>query len=136
MEARSGMTTRRILVIDDSWETAETMRLVLETYGHTIAVAHTGESALTVSADFRPDVIFCDIGLAPGMDGFAVARSLRRQGADAYLIALTGYGGDDDKRRGREAGFDLYLTKPVSPGTLAALLDRLPGKARAGSNAA
>ncbi len=122
-------TARRILVIDDSWETAETMRLVLKTFGHEIAVAHTGESALEVSADFHPDVVFCDIGLRRGMDGFDVARSLRERGATAYLIALTGYGGDEDRKRARDAGFDLHLTKPVLPGALGALLDRLPGKA-------
>ncbi len=117
---------RRILVVDDSWEMAETMRLVLEPLGHQIAVAKTGESGVALASEFHPDVVFCDIGLQPAMDGLAVARALRDQGATAYLIALTGYEGAEWQQRAREAGFDLFLTKPVDMAALGPLLARLP----------
>jgi CheY-like chemotaxis protein len=126
MEAPATETPRRILIIEDCRVTAQGMRLVLETSGHQIAVAHTGESGLKLAAEFHPDVIFCDIGLSPGMDGFTVARALRDQGAPAHLIALTGHAGEDDRRRAKEAGFDLLLAKPLEPRTLGPLLAQLP----------
>jgi CheY-like chemotaxis protein len=122
--------SRRILVIEDKPDAAESMRLLLETFGHRVAVAHSGGAGLALAADFRPDVVLCDIGLPKGMDGYAVARALRQDRASAgtYLIALTGYGQEEDRRRSRDAGFDLHLTKPVDPRALQQILAAPAGR--------
>jgi two-component system, OmpR family, response regulator len=106
---------RRVLLVDDSVDAAEAMSMLLETLGHEVRVMHDGPSALAMVDDFAPEVVLLDIGL-PGMDGFEVARQLRARAATktALLIALTGYGGDSDKQKAREAGFDHHLVKPVS----------------------
>src|SRR5262249_40837192 len=81
-----------------------------------VAIAHTGREGVGLARDWLPDVVLCDLGL-PEMDGFEVARALRHDPAtaSAHLIAVSGYGRDDDRQRCREAGFDLHLTKPVDP---------------------
>ena len=87
-----------------------------------VRVAHTGPSGVEEARRFRPEVVVCDIGL-PGMDGYAVAAELRRERTvPALLIALSGYGQEEDIRRGEAAGFQCYLTKPVDPGELERLL--------------
>jgi len=105
----------RILVIDDNRDAADTLALLLDTEGHATRVEYGGAAALQAAAEFEPEVIFCDIGL-PGMTGHEVAGRLRADGpgAAAVLVAVTGWGTDEDKRRTREAGFDHHLTKPVS----------------------
>jgi len=105
----------RILVIEDNLDGAESMRLLLRHLGHEVKVAHTGPSGVAIAADWPPEVVLCDIGLPGGMDGYAVARALRDepQFDGILLIALTGYGRDDDQRRAKEAGFDHHMTKPV-----------------------
>ncbi len=115
---------RRILVIEDNVDAAETMRLLLEMEGHTVEVAHDGRSALEAARKSHPEVIFCDIGLPHGMDGYQFAELFRGDPAmqPAELIAVTGYGAEDDKRRASRAGFDLHLTKPVAPGEMARIL--------------
>ncbi len=107
---------QRVLVIEDNMDAAETMATMLELYGHEVAVAHTGPEGVERARSFGPTVVLCDIGLPGGMDGYAVARALRAEPAlrEARLVALTGYGQDDDKLRAREAGFDEHLTKPVN----------------------
>jgi CheY-like chemotaxis protein len=121
---------RRVLVIEDKPDAAESMRLLLEAFGHRVAVAHTGRAGLAVAAQFHPEVVLCDIGLPKGMDGYAVARALRQDSATAgtYLIALTGYGQEEDQRRSRDAGFDLHLTKPVDPRALERVLAAPSGR--------
>jgi PAS domain S-box-containing protein len=114
----------RILVIEDHPDAAESMQMLLQLYGHEAETALDGPAGLAAARRFRPDVVLCDIGLPGGMDGYAVARALR---ADPELralrlIALTGYGQEDDQARSREAGFDLHLTKPVDPAALEKLL--------------
>src|SRR4051812_28856830 len=96
----------RVLVVEDNEDAAETLRMLLEVWGHQIALAHTGLAALEEAVRFRPDVVLCDLGL-PGLDGLAVASVLRRDPvtATAFLIALSGYGEDSDIQRAREAGF-------------------------------
>jgi PAS domain S-box-containing protein len=113
----------RILVVDDNKDAAETLAILLELWGHEAQRAHDGAKALELGASYRPDVIFLDIGL-PGMDGFEVASRLREQPqtAGAVLIALTGYGQEEDRQRSRRAGFDHHLVKPVSPESLQGLL--------------
>ncbi|HKI32156.1 MAG TPA: response regulator [Gemmataceae bacterium] len=117
-----------ILVIEDRPDAAESLQMVLEARGYRVEVAHTGPAGVEAGRRFRPDVVLCDIGLADEMDGYGVAQAFRRDPdlAAAYLIALTGYGQEVDRRRAREAGFDLHLTKPVDPEALGQLLANLP----------
>jgi PAS domain S-box-containing protein len=106
---------RRVLVIEDNVDAAESLREVLEFGGHLVEVAHTGAAGIEGARAFRPDVILCDIGL-PGMDGYDVARTIRSdpQLRDTTLVALTGYAAPDDVAKAREAGFDLHVAKPPS----------------------
>ena len=99
------------------------LRDLLELSGFEVAIAGTGSEGVTMAHEFHPEVVLCDLGL-PGMNGFEVATALRQDPttASARLIALTGYGGDEDRRRSREAGFDIHLTKPVEPSLLRRLL--------------
>jgi two-component system, chemotaxis family, CheB/CheR fusion protein len=115
---------RRCLIIEDNVDAAESMALLLQLKGHEVAVAHTGQEGLETARRFRPHVVFCDIGLPGALDGYAVARAIRDDPDFRFvrLIALTGYGQEDDQRRAREAGFDLHLTKPADPEMLQALL--------------
>jgi CheY-like chemotaxis protein len=121
--ARCRSPARRVLVVDDSADTAESLALLLTVQGHEVRTAHDGPAALQAAEAFRPEVIFLDIGL-PRMDGYEVARRLRGQMGlrDATLVAVTGYGQEEDRRRAEEAGFDAHLVKPADPGALERLL--------------
>jgi signal transduction histidine kinase/DNA-binding response OmpR family regulator len=116
---------RRILVVEDNADVAETTATLLALAGHEVALAKDGLQALQLATEFLPDVVLLDIGL-PLMDGYEVARRLRQmpQTAAALLIALTGYGQKGDRQRGREAGFDGHLLKPVDPRALGAMIQR------------
>jgi signal transduction histidine kinase/DNA-binding LytR/AlgR family response regulator len=107
-------STLRVLVVDDNLDAAETLAMLVELAGHTTRVAHSGQEALDLAAEFTPRLIFLDIGL-PILDGYAVARRLRAdpRHAGLTLVALTGWGSEDDRRRTHEAGFDHHLTKPA-----------------------
>jgi CheY-like chemotaxis protein len=99
------------------------MQLMLTLQGHTVNVAADGAAAVTLATSLEPQIVFLDIGM-PRMDGYEAARRIRTVlGARVVLVALTGWGQDDDKRRSREAGFDHHLTKPPDP----ELLDQLIG---------
>ncbi|MFL6214182.1 MAG: PAS domain S-box protein [Blastocatellia bacterium] len=113
----------RILVVDDNVDSAESIALLLELNGHQVRMAHDGPTALEVAGSFRPEVIVLDIGL-PGMDGYEVARRLRNDSAirEALLIALTGYGQDEDRQQSLAAGFDHHLVKPIDTDTLQDLI--------------
>jgi len=117
---------RRILVVDDNLDGAESLSMLLGLAGHATRTAHNGPDALTAAAEFKPEVVFLDIGL-PGMNGYEVARKLRSAPdfASTTLIALTGWGSEDDKARARAAGFDFHLTKPVDAAQVQSLLGRL-----------
>jgi two-component system CheB/CheR fusion protein len=120
---RPPVTPRRVLVVDDNVDAAESLAMLLRVQRHEVRTAHDGPAALDAAAAFRPEVVLLDIGL-PRMDGYEVARRLRGQ-ADSQmtlLVALTGYGQDDDRRRAAEAGFDAYLVKPADPAALHNLL--------------
>ena len=114
----------RILVIEDNSDAAETLGDLLRLFGHEAEVALSGPAGLEAAGSLQPDVVLCDIGL-PGMDGYAVAGSLRSEPATraARLVALTGYGRESDRQRTREAGFDLHLVKPLEPLELKRLLE-------------
>ncbi|MDG3002267.1 hybrid sensor histidine kinase/response regulator [Paludisphaera mucosa] len=115
-----------VLVVDDNADTAWTTALSLELLGHVAAVAHDGPAALEAARSARPEVVLLDIGL-PGMDGHQVARALRGDGfSDTLIVALSGYGRDEDRERSRAAGFDHHLVKPVDLDALAALLRDAP----------
>jgi len=122
-EASPGERGVRVLVVEDNQDSAESLRQLLYHYGYEVAVAYTGQEGLRAARRTRPDVVLCDIGL-PDSNGFVVAAALRNdpRTRDARLIAVTAYGQDEDRRRAREAGFDLHLVKPVDP---EALLRRL-----------
>jgi CheY-like chemotaxis protein len=100
---------------------------VLAAWGHEVRVASDGPSALELAASFRPEAVLLDIGL-PGMDGYEVARRLRRQESidGALLVALTGYGRPEDRNRAAEAGFNQHLVKPADPEVLAQMLGAWP----------
>jgi CheY-like chemotaxis protein len=113
---------------------AESLSLVLELSGHEVRIAHSGPDALAKARTFVPEIVFCDIGM-PGMSGYEVAKRFRadRDLSRAILVALTGWGSDDDRRQALAAGFDHHLTKPVEAGKLRALLAWLapaPGQER------
>jgi signal transduction histidine kinase/ActR/RegA family two-component response regulator len=103
-----------ILVTDDNVDFATSLCSLLESMGHTVSVAHDGHSALDLASGLRPDFVFLDIGM-PGLDGYDLARRLRAQDTTrrSVLIAITGWGQDNDRARAREAGFDHHLVKPV-----------------------
>ena len=114
---------RRILVVDDNVDAAESLQVLLGVFGHTVEIAHEGVTALQVAWTFKPDLVFLDIGL-PGMNGYEVARRLRDEiGMKAVkLVALSGYGTESDRMRSKEAGFDRHLVKPVDPGALPTII--------------
>jgi PAS domain S-box-containing protein len=114
---------RRILVVDDHQDSTDSLALFLRLRGHEVRTAHDGPSALDEIERYRPDVVFLDLGL-PGMSGYDVARRVRMMDdlGPLRLVALTGYGTDGDRRKTREAGFDVHLAKPVDPRALDELL--------------
>jgi two-component system CheB/CheR fusion protein len=116
---------RRVLVVDDNVDAADSLAMMVRLWGHNVLVAHSGQAALEMAQSQPPDVVLLDIGL-PGMNGFEVARRLRSDLHldQAMLVALTGYGQDEDRRRSFEAGLNYHLTKPVEPEALQALLAR------------
>jgi signal transduction histidine kinase/CheY-like chemotaxis protein len=117
------LAARRVLVVDDNRDAAESMRVLLELLGAQVRVAYSGRDALDILADWPPAVVLLDIGM-PGMDGHEVARRIRQQPRldDVTLIALTGWGQDEDRRRSELAGFDYHLIKPADVRTLQTLL--------------
>jgi PAS domain S-box-containing protein len=116
----------RVLVVDDNVDAADSLALILELLGAQVRIARSGAEALEVFAHYRPSVVLLDIGM-PGMNGYEVARTLRSRypEAGAALVALTGWGQDDDRRRAREAGFDHHLVKPAQLDSLQQLLASL-----------
>jgi PAS domain S-box-containing protein len=113
-----------ILVVDDNADAAESLAMLLRLWGHEVRTSHDGQSGLKAALSYRPEVVFLDIGL-PGLDGYQVARRLRGEfGQMMRLVAVTGYGQEEDRRRAEVAGFDAHLTKPAEPAALQRLLAR------------
>ena len=122
---------RRCLVIEDHEDAAESMALLLRLAGHEAEVAHDSAVGLETARRFLPEVVVCDIGLPGPMDGYGLARAFRADPelpAAAFLIALTGYGQEEDRRRALDAGFNAHLTKPADLDALLGLLASLAGE--------
>lgn len=109
--------------MDDRRDAIFPLQMLLKLMKHEVATAANGKQALDVAAEFQPDTVLCDISLGLGMNGYDVARAIREQPqfSDAYLVAVSGYDDEDDRREARAAGFDFHVTKPVSKD----LLDKL-----------
>jgi PAS domain S-box-containing protein len=125
---RATSPRRRVLVVDDNADAAATLQMLLEAQGHEARAAYSGPAALDVLRQFDAEVVFLDLGM-PDVDGFEVARRIRSmpRGRDVLLVALTGWGQADDRRRTADAGFDEHLTKPVDFDRLAAMLASVGG---------
>jgi CheY-like chemotaxis protein len=117
------VAARRVLVIDDNAESADTLKELLELSGHEVRAAYDGPGGIAAAREFRPDFVLCDIGL-PGMSGYAVASALRADPAleASFLVALSGYALADDVQRALEAGFHQHVAKPPSLEALERLL--------------
>jgi CheY-like chemotaxis protein/anti-sigma regulatory factor (Ser/Thr protein kinase) len=115
--------SRRILAVDDNVDAVESLAMLLRIQGHDVRVAYEGTTALSLAKEFQPQVVLMDLGM-PGLNGYEVARQMRTQPKleKALLVALTGWGQEEDRRRSREAGFDLHIVKPVEPEELWELL--------------
>jgi two-component system CheB/CheR fusion protein len=140
-EAAAATGHRRVLVVDDSYDAADSLATLLGLLGNETQAAHGGLEALEVGAVFHPDVILMDIGM-PGLDGHETARRIRKEGwgEAVVLVAMTGWGRDEDRLRTREAGFDFHLVKPIDASVVKAILDGMrprhypdQGSAEAGS---
>jgi DNA-binding response OmpR family regulator len=114
---------KRILIVDDNLDAAETLGMMLDLLGQQTRKEHDGNAALRAAAEYRPEVVFLDIGL-PGLSGLEVATRIRRDlGMEGvYLIALSGYGTEEDRRKSFYAGFDSHLVKPLDPSSLPSIL--------------
>lgn len=116
----------KILVVDDNPDSALSMAMMLSMMGHETRTAHDGEAAVTTAEEFRPQVVLLDIGL-PKLNGYEVAQRIRQQdwGAAMFLVAITGWGQDEDRRRSEDVGMNLHMVKPVEPGALDRVLAEL-----------
>ena len=123
------MTKRRMLVVDDLKDSADSLAILLRMLGHEVQTAYDGEEAIATAERFRPDVVLLDIGM-PRLNGLDACRHIRERpwGQAVFMVALTGWGQDEDRRRTAQAGFDAHLVKPADPETLLKLLASPPGK--------
>jgi len=116
----------RVLIVDHEPDILEALRLLFEGWGCEVDVAEDAAHALKLALERHPAVAFVDIGL-PGVDGYEVARGIRAAGEHVYLVAFTGWDGDDEKERASAAGFNSYLVKPADPEKLHEVLARVRG---------
>ena len=124
MAART-VQRRRVLIVDDNRDSVETMATLIRLSGHEIEMAHDGETALKKAKSFKPEIILLDVGL-PDMHGYEVAERLRAipENKSLVIVALTGYGNEEDRRRARDAGFDYHFVKPVDFTALESLINK------------
>jgi DNA-binding response OmpR family regulator len=116
--------SRRVLVVDDNEDAADSLAMLLMVRGDEVRIAYDGEQAVAAQLDFNPEVVLLDIGL-PKLSGYDVARAIRSvRGRDVLIIAITGWGQEDDRQRARDAGFDHHFTKPVDFEVLLGILDK------------
>jgi DNA-binding response OmpR family regulator len=117
---------RRVLVVDDNEDAADSLAMLLSTRGDAVRTAYDGEQALETARAFHPDIVLLDIGL-PKVSGYEVARQLRAErGTSVLIVAITGWGQAQDRERAREAGFDHHFTKPVDFDGLLELIAQVP----------
>jgi len=118
---------RRVLVVDDNRDAAASLAMILKIMGHEVRTAHDGEAAVAVAAEYRPRLVLMDLGM-PKVDGYEAARRMRLQpwGAELFLVALTGWGAEEDRRRTQDGGFDSHLVKPVDMDILKRLIAEMP----------
>jgi len=123
VDVRTTGRSRRVLVVDDNVDAAEIMAMLLEFLGHQVQIAHDGVTGFKAAWTFRPDIVLLDVGL-PSMNGYEVARCLRREPETAkiFLVALTGYGREEDRRLSKEAGFNVHVLKPLGIDALRSIL--------------
>lgn len=122
-----GTTQRfKILVVDDNHDSALSLAMMLSIMGHETRTAHDGESAVSHAEEFLPDVVLLDIGL-PKLNGYEVAQRIRESswGGSMFLIAVTGWGQEEDRQRSSEVGLNMHMVKPVEPSALEKLLSEL-----------
>jgi CheY-like chemotaxis protein len=117
---------RRIVIVEDNDDVREVLRVVLELMGHRVASAGDGERGYATIREFRPEIALIDLGL-PILDGYELAARVRADDPHTRLIALTGYGQPEQRRRALAAGFALLLVKPLDPDTLPDVFDRIDG---------
>ena len=119
-------TGRRILIVDDNQDSANSLAMLLKCTGNETHTAYDGVEAVEAAAKFQPEVVLLDIGL-PKLNGYEVARKIREQpwGQDMVLVALTGWGQEEDRQKSKEAGFNAHLVKPVEQSVLMKLLAEL-----------
>lgn len=126
MENAASKPGVRVLVVDDNEDAANSLATLLEVMGHTVRTAYDGPEAIVAADEFVPAVALLDIGL-PRLSGYDIARHLRqRRGAEVVLVAITGWGQEEDRRRAKEAGFDHHFTKPADFDALLSLIDACP----------
>lgn len=111
----------RVVIADDNLDSAEMLSIFFNTEGMETAVAHDGFEAVEVSASFRPDLVCLDLGM-PGMDGLEAARRIRSNNPSVFLVAISGWAGEEDRNRTKAAGFDVHLAKPATPADLREIL--------------
>jgi CheY-like chemotaxis protein len=135
-EVEPRLVKRRLLIVDDLKDGADGLAKVMELMGHEVRTAYSGEEAVIAAATFQPELVLLDIGM-PNVNGYDACRAIREQprGEQIFVIALTGWGQERDRRRTEEAGFDDHLVKPVDPDVLARLLASLPAERRSASTA-
>jgi signal transduction histidine kinase/DNA-binding response OmpR family regulator len=122
-ESVSASAPKRVLIVDDNFDAAETLAMMLELLGQQTRQAHEGNGALQAAVEYKPELVFMDIGL-PGLSGHEVAARMRKElgMTDTYIVALSGYGTEEDRRKSLNAGFDSHLVKPLDPTTLPSIL--------------
>jgi DNA-binding response OmpR family regulator len=117
-------TVKRVLIVEDNVDAADTMQMLLQLSGYEVRATYDANAALALAREFEPHAVLLDIGL-PRKDGYEVARELRAlpQTKSSLLVALTGFGHEEDRKRAAEAGFDAYQVKPVDPGAIEKILE-------------
>ena len=119
---------RRVLIVEDNPDNRLALHTLLELWGYAVDEAPDGAQAIQLHLQHRPEIALIDIGL-PGISGYDVAKRIRSApGGQPFLVALTGYGRTDDRRKALEAGFDAHLVKPVDPVTLATVIEKAPSR--------
>jgi two-component system, chemotaxis family, CheB/CheR fusion protein len=132
----NNLARHRVLVVDDNVDAAQSLGMLLKLSGQEVSIAHDGHDGIQKAREFRPDLVLLDIGM-PVMDGYEVCRRLRQDPGtqDAILIALTGWGLEEDRQRALQEGFDRHLVKPIELHTLMKLLEELDQETEAKEHA-